>query len=78
MKRFSEANLLGVTIICKCTKCSGLILAAQGQKTKTCPYCGKKINIQCAKKIAKAETAFEASEILKVLKAKLAADKKSG
>jgi DNA-directed RNA polymerase subunit RPC12/RpoP len=61
---------LGTTIICKCTKCSGLILVAQDQKTKTCPYCNTKVNLLKAQKIAAASTTLEASEKLKILKAR--------
>jgi phage FluMu protein Com len=61
---------LGATLIAKCTKCHGLLLAAKTQKTKTCPYCGKKVNIITAQKVASAPTAFEASEMLKILKTK--------
>jgi DNA-directed RNA polymerase subunit RPC12/RpoP len=59
---------MGVTVIVKCTECGGLNLAAKGQKTKVCPYCGTKINLLRAQKVAAANTALEASEILRKLK----------
>jgi phage FluMu protein Com len=59
---------MGATQILKCTKCGGLMLCAFGQKTKRCPYCGSNVNLQKAQKVASANTAFEASEILRKLK----------
>jgi acetyl-CoA carboxylase beta subunit len=58
------------TIICKCPHCSGLLLAKQEQKTRTCPYCGKRIEIQKTKRVASAKDSFEASQMLKKIKAK--------
>jgi uncharacterized Zn finger protein (UPF0148 family) len=60
---------MGATLIVKCTKCGGLTLAAKDQKTKICPYCGTQINLQKARKIAAANSAMEASEMLRKLKA---------
>jgi len=59
---------MGVTFVIKCTKCGGLTLSAKEQKTKICPYCGTQINLQKAPKMAAADTALEASEILRNLK----------
>jgi len=56
------------TNIVKCTKCAGLMLTTKPQKTKVCPYCGTHVNLQSAIKVAAANNAFEASEILKKLK----------
>ncbi|MEJ5326933.1 MAG: DUF1922 domain-containing protein [Candidatus Bathyarchaeia archaeon] len=58
------------TLIIACSKCGGLFLTPEGQKTKTCPYCGTHVETRKAKRVARAETAFEASEILRNLKAK--------
>jgi len=44
------------------------LLAKAGQKTRTCPYCGSKVALDRAKKVASAENAYEASEILRKLK----------
>ncbi len=68
MKSISEANKMGATIIVKCTQCGGLTLAGMEQKTKICPYCGVHINLLKAKKVAAANNAMEASEILRKLK----------
>ena len=59
---------MGATLIVNCTKCGGLTLAAKEKKTKVCPYCGNQINLQKARKIAAANSAIEASEMLRKLK----------
>jgi DNA-directed RNA polymerase subunit RPC12/RpoP len=51
-----------------CSRCGGLLLAKKEQKTRTCPYCGSKVALDKAKKIASAENAYEASKILRKLK----------
>jgi acetyl-CoA carboxylase beta subunit len=56
------------TVIMKCTKCGGLMLAAYTQKTKICPYCGTHVTLQQAQRVAAAKTAMEASEILRRFK----------
>jgi predicted RNA-binding Zn-ribbon protein involved in translation (DUF1610 family) len=63
---------LAPTLIIKCPSCNGLVLAGNTQKTKNCPYCGKCITLQKALRVAQAENAIEASEIIKRLKAKTA------
>jgi phage FluMu protein Com len=68
MKRLSEDTQVGATNIVKCTHCGGLMLTAKAQKTKICPYCGTNVNLLKAQKVAAANTAFEASEILRKLK----------
>jgi DNA-directed RNA polymerase subunit RPC12/RpoP len=45
-------------------------MAAHDQKTRTCPYCGSRVDLKRARKIASAENAFEASEILRDLKSR--------
>jgi predicted nucleic acid-binding Zn-ribbon protein len=59
---------MGATLIIKCTKCGGLTLTAKDQKTKVCPYCGTNINLMRAQKVAAANSALEASEMLRKLK----------
>ncbi len=43
-------------------------MAKADQKTRTCPYCGAKVNVETAKTVASAANAYEASEILRKLK----------
>jgi DNA-directed RNA polymerase subunit M/transcription elongation factor TFIIS len=57
------------TVILECPKCTGLLLAAKTQKTRACPYCGARVELQKAKRLASAKTAFEASEMLRKIKA---------
>lgn len=64
------------TLIMKCTKCGGYILAAKEQKTKICPYCGANVNLQKAQRVAAAKDAFEASEMLRKLKSERGFDRK--
>ncbi len=44
------------------------MLTSKGQKTKVCPYCGTNVNLQKAQRVAAADDAFTASEILRKLK----------
>jgi len=57
-------------LIITCPKCGKLLLADSSQKTRTCPYCQKKIIVAKAVKLAKARTAREASSIIQKLKVK--------
>ena len=67
-KVFGELQDIMSFLIAACTRCRGLIIAKAEQKTKICPYCGFKIHLYEAKKVASAENAQEASEILRKLK----------
>ena len=64
-------------LIVVCRKCGGLLLARAEQKTRTCPYCGFKILVEKAKKVASAKNAYEASEILRTLKSDASAKRTS-
>lgn len=55
-----------------CDKCGGYSLAKMNQKTRTCPYCGAKITLEKARKVAVAKTAVEASNIIQRIKEKKA------
>jgi len=61
---------MGTTLIVECPSCGGLLMAAEDQKTRTCPYCGKKIDVRRANRLAAAEDPFTASDILRELKSK--------
>lgn len=56
------------TIIVVCGRCGGLLMAKADQKTRTCPYCGSRVDVDKAKKVASAKSANEASIILRRLK----------
>ena len=61
---------MSIKLIILCSRCGGMLLSNAEQKTKSCQYCGTRIIVENAKKIASAKTAFEASEILKKIKTK--------
>jgi ribosomal protein S27AE len=61
------------TLIVVCPQCGGLLLAKADQKTRTCPYCGSAVVLLKAKKVASAESSYEASKILRRLKSEAAA-----
>jgi DNA-directed RNA polymerase subunit RPC12/RpoP len=69
-KVFRKQTGMRPTLIIVCSRCGGLLLATDGQKTRTCPYCGTRIDIRKAKKVASAKSAFEASEMLRKLKSR--------
>jgi DNA-directed RNA polymerase subunit RPC12/RpoP len=56
------------TIIVVCGRCGGLLMAKADQKTRTCPYCGSRVDVDKARKVASAKSANEASIILRRLK----------
>ena len=56
------------TVIIVCSRCGNMLMASVEQKTRTCPYCGTRVNVRRAKRIASAENAFKASEILREIK----------
>jgi DNA-directed RNA polymerase subunit RPC12/RpoP len=59
---------MGVTVIVVCSRCGGLLMVAVDQKTRTCPYCGSRVNVHTAKRVGSAENAFKASEMLREIK----------
>jgi DNA-directed RNA polymerase subunit RPC12/RpoP len=61
---------MGPTLIIECNRCGGLFMATDGQKTRTCPYCGARVDVKRAKKVASAKNAFEASEMLRTIKSR--------
>ncbi|MGB9714175.1 MAG: DUF1922 domain-containing protein [Candidatus Bathyarchaeales archaeon] len=69
-KRLSEAENTKPIIIIACSKCGGFLLAKTEHKTRTCPYCGSKVIVERAKKVASAENAQKAHVILQELKRK--------
>lgn len=75
-KVFGEPNVKTVLVIV-CSRCGGLLLAEAEQKTRTCPYCGFKVIVNKAKKVASASNAQEASTILRKLKRDAALERKT-
>jgi DNA-directed RNA polymerase subunit RPC12/RpoP len=68
MKSLSENANMTTTLIIKCSKCGGLLLAQAAQETRSCPYCSFRISVDRAMKLATAKNAYEASNILQKLK----------
>jgi DNA-directed RNA polymerase subunit RPC12/RpoP len=67
-KAFGSAEEMNPTQIVKCTQCQGLMLTTKAQKTKICPYCGARVELSKAQKVASAKNPFEASTLLRKLK----------
>jgi DNA-directed RNA polymerase subunit RPC12/RpoP len=59
---------MAMTLVVACSRCGGLLLAKADQKTRTCPYCGGRIDLERVKTVASAPNAYEASDILRKLK----------
>jgi DNA-directed RNA polymerase subunit RPC12/RpoP len=55
-------------LVLVCHKCGGFLLAEARQKTRTCSYCGSKVFLEKAKKVASANNVYEASKIMRKLK----------
>ena len=64
-------------IVVVCGKCGGFLLAKAEQKARTCPYCGSKVFLDKAKKVASAENASQASTLLRKLKGSSAIKQKN-
>ena len=69
-KSLSERIKMGSTAIIECYQCGGLFIVPETQRTRACPYCGKRVDTHKAIRVASAKTAFEASEMLKIIKTK--------
>jgi DNA-directed RNA polymerase subunit RPC12/RpoP len=72
-KRLSIGEKMAPTLVVVCSRCGGLLLAKADQKTRSCPHCGFTILLQKAKKLASANTANEASVMLRKMKSDAAA-----
>jgi DNA-directed RNA polymerase subunit RPC12/RpoP len=57
-------------LVVECLNCKRFLLAASNKKTRTCPYCGKRVKLEDARVVGKSESAYEARTILQELKAK--------
>jgi len=55
-------------LIVVCGNCGGFLMAKAEHKIRTCPYCGSKVALNKAKRVASAQNAYEASTILRRLK----------
>jgi RNA polymerase subunit RPABC4/transcription elongation factor Spt4 len=55
-------------LVAECPNCKRFLLAASDKKTRTCPYCGKRVVTEKARVIAHSENAEEARLVLQELK----------
>jgi len=68
-KSLSERqDKMAQTKIIECIKCGNLMLIADTQKSRACPYCGTRVEARRALVLAAAEDAFTASKVLRELK----------
>ncbi|MBS7632404.1 DUF1922 domain-containing protein [Candidatus Bathyarchaeota archaeon] len=75
-KGFRKRGLnVTITHIVRCIRCGELLLAKNEQETRTCPYCGNRILIEKTQKVASAQSAYEASVLLRKMKEETAARK---
>ena len=57
-------------LVIVCYQCGQLLLAQDAQKTRRCPYCDARLVLDKTKKVARAKTAREASDLIRFLKSK--------
>ena len=57
-------------LVVECMNCRRFLLAVSTNKTRTCPYCGKRLRLRDAKVVARSETAEEVRLVLQDLKAR--------
>ncbi|UCB61326.1 MAG: DUF1922 domain-containing protein [Candidatus Bathyarchaeota archaeon] len=53
-----------------CSDCGRLLVARRDAKSRTCPYCGVRVNLAKAQQVKTAKTAREASKLVQALKKK--------
>ena len=51
-------------LVVACTNCGRLLLAVSDKKTRSCPYCGRRVNLKDARVIARSENPKEARRVL--------------
>ncbi|HUK26969.1 MAG TPA: DUF1922 domain-containing protein [Candidatus Acidoferrales bacterium] len=57
-------------MVLACTKCGRFLLASSDSETRTCAYCGKRVQKDGARIIARSDSAKEARKILQEAKTK--------
>jgi predicted RNA-binding Zn-ribbon protein involved in translation (DUF1610 family) len=55
-------------LVVECTSCARFLLATSNKRTRSCPYCGKRVTLEDAKVLARSEEAEEARLALQELK----------
>jgi DNA-directed RNA polymerase subunit RPC12/RpoP len=62
-------------LVVECSNCKRFLLAASDKKTRTCPYCGKRVKLEDARIAAKSESSEEARLALQELKLRERSDR---
>jgi DNA-directed RNA polymerase subunit RPC12/RpoP len=57
-------------LVLECTACNRYFLAVSENRTRTCPYCGKRVKVEKARIASRSDKAEEARLILQKLKMK--------
>lgn len=57
-------------LVIVCGGCGRLLVADGAAKSRSCPYCGVRVWLSKAKRLGKADTAREASDLVQYLKTK--------
>jgi DNA-directed RNA polymerase subunit RPC12/RpoP len=70
-------NLKKHYLVVACNSCGRLFLGVSDKRTRTCPYCGRRVRIKDARVIARSESAKEARLVLQEAKAREQRDKAS-
>lgn len=55
-------------LVVKCPQCGRLTLSKASYRTRTCPYCGKKIVLMRAMIVARTSSSIEATEVIRDFK----------
>lgn len=58
----------GMYLVVKCPQCGRLTLSKASYRTRTCPYCGKRILLRKAMIVARTSSSIEATEVIRGLK----------
>lgn len=64
-------------LVVECSNCKRFLLAASDKKTRTCPYCGKRVKLEDARIAAKSKSSKEARLALQELKLRERSDRTS-
>jgi predicted nucleic acid-binding Zn-ribbon protein len=55
-------------LVVACTNCGRLLLAVSDKKTRSCPYCGRRVKLKDASVIAHSENPKKARQVLQETK----------
>jgi DNA-directed RNA polymerase subunit RPC12/RpoP len=55
-------------LVVACTDCGRLLLAVSDKKTRSCPYCGRRVNLKDARVITRSKNPKEARQVLQETK----------